>query len=201
MLIHGVDLIEDGDMVFRHQQRTGKPFEGQSIAAWLDACPGTVLDIGAYTGIYSILAARAGAKVIAFEPNVPVYARLLENINRNSADVDAHKLAVSDYNGGGQVVTNTRVRLTSAGKLEPGNEVQVIRLDDMALEGVTAMKIDTEGHECAVIRGAIDTITRDRPLIITETLDEDAFQAQLKLLLPLGYKAKPADQWNVIWRQ
>ena len=201
MLIHGVDLIEDGDMVFRHQQRTGKPFESQSIAAWLDACPGTVLDIGAYTGIYSILAARAGAAVIAFEPNEPVFARLLENIERNSVEVGAQKLAVSDYNGGGRVVANTRVKLTSAGRLEHGSAVQVIRLDDMGIEDVAAIKIDTEGHECAVIRGAYETIKRDRPLIITEALDEDAFQAQLKLLMPLGYKAKPADQWNVIWRQ
>lgn len=200
MLIHGVEMIEAGDMVFRHQSQTGKTFEARSIRAWKEAATGLAIDIGAYTGLYSLVAAKAGASVIAFEPNPKVYARLLENAAANNVSIEARQLGVSDYDGGGKLVANPKVPLTSAGRIEAGDDVQVIRIDSLSLAPVSAIKIDTEGHECAVIRGAYETIARDLPLIITEALDEAAFKQQLALLLPLGYRAAPADQWNILWR-
>lgn len=200
MLIHGIRLNPDGDMVIQHQKRTGKPFEYQSVAAWVEACThGTALDIGAYTGLYSLLAAKAGADACAFEPNPKVYERLQQNIELNALPVSPHLIALSDYEGRASMELSKSTRLTSGGKLTSGNDVVVTTVDGLNLSNLTAIKIDVEGHECDVLRGAIETIRRYSPLIITEALTDEALKDQADILAPLGYTPKPADEWNVIW--
>ena len=46
--------------------------------------------------------------------------------------------------------------------------VPLIRVDDLAVTGVTFIKIDVEGHELPVLRGAERTIRRDRPRLVVE---------------------------------
>lgn len=188
-------------MVIHHQRRTGKAFEGESIAAWKDAAGGGVaLDIGAYTGLYAIIAAKAGATVHAFEPNPAVFQRLIDNAELNQVMLAAYQKGVSDTQGSAKLVAKNSIPLTSGCRLEDGEGVELIRVDDLSLAGVTAIKIDVEGHECSVLRGVLETIQRDKPLIITEALDDSAFQEQLKILGAIGYMARPADEWNVIWK-
>jgi len=203
MKVHGVDLIADGDMVLHHQHRTGKPFEAESIAEWRDIAAGTMVDVGAYTGLYSILAAQHGAdRVVAFEPNIKVFDRLLENaaINGVSSLVDFYLAGVSDSEGEGDLQLNTNVRLTSAGRVVEGKGIKLITLDSLLLRNVTAIKIDTEGMESSVLRGGINTIKRDMPLLITEALCESALVEQQEILFPIGYRCRQVDQWNVVWR-
>lgn len=201
MLVHGVELIEDGDMVIRHQNQTGVPFEGESVAAWIDACKpgGVAIDVGAYTGLYSILAAQNGAQSHAFEPNPAVFYRLSENVRANRATVNCYCCAASDFNGQVEFVGRPSVALTSGGKVKEGSGTECATIDSMAFEGVTAIKIDAEGHELEVLRGAVETIKRDKPLIITEALSVAANQTQDCFLSPLGYTSRKADQWNLIW--
>jgi len=200
MLIHGIDLNPDGDMVIRHQKQTGKPFEAESIAAWQAACTnGTALDIGAYTGLYALVAAKAGADAYAFEPNPAVYDRLQQNIEANQLPVASYLIALSDHEGHASMALSKTTRLTSGGKITGGTDTVLATVDGFDFDNVTAIKIDVEGHECAVLRGAIDTIKRYAPLIITEALNEQALQDQAAILRPLGYTPKPADEWNVIW--
>jgi len=201
MLIHGIHLNPDGDMVIRHQKQTGKPFESESIAAWQSACThGTALDIGAYTGLYALVAAKAGADAYAFEPNPEVFARLQENIDTNRLlCVSAYLIALSDHEGRASMALSKTTRLTSGGKITEGTDTVLATVDGFNFDNVTAIKIDVEGHECAVLRGAIDTIRRYAPLIITEALNDEALQDQAAILKPLGYVPAPADEWNVIW--
>lgn len=187
-------------MVIHHQRRTGKAFESESIAAWKAAAKkGVALDIGAYTGLYAIIAAKAGASVHAFEPNPAVFQRLIDNAELNWVMLAAYQKGVSDTQGSAKLVAKNRIPLTSGGRLEDGEGVELIRVDDLDLSGVAAIKIDVEGHECSVLRGALETIRRDKPLIITEALDDEAFQEQVNILGAIGYTARPADEWNVIW--
>ena len=44
----------------------------------------------------------------------------------------------------------------------------VKRLDDQHLDNVGLIKIDVEGHELAVLHGAADTLTRNRPAVVVE---------------------------------
>lgn len=200
MLIHGIHLNPDGDMVIRHQKQTGKPFEAESIAAWHAACThGTALDIGAYTGLYALVAAKAGADAYAFEPNFAVYERLQQNIEANQLPVASYLIALSDREGHASMALSKTTRLTSGGKITEGTDTVLATVDGFDFGNVTAIKIDAEGHECAVLRGALATIRRFSPLIITEALTDEALQDQAAILKPLGYVPAPADEWNVIW--
>lgn len=203
--VHGVQLIEHNDMVVRHQRRTGKTFESESIEAWKNACKnGTAIDVGAYTGIYSIIAEKEGASVIAFEPNYSVYKRLVKNVRLNDCIVECYMEAVSDREGRLRFIGKPGLDMTSAGRVEsgegPGSIVPSVMIDDLALSDVSAIKIDTEGHEVEVLIGSIDTIKKCKPLIITEALDDEALQDQLEVMDGLGYTGDMADERNVIWR-
>ncbi|MCK2183511.1 FkbM family methyltransferase [Halomonas getboli] len=201
MQIYGVELIEPGDMVIHHQSRTETPFEYESVMAWMAACKGGVaIDVGAYTGLYAIIAARLGAKVLALEPNPAAIARLRENVAANGVAVECHPAAASDRTGAARFVGRPGLGLTSAGRIVPGTGVPTLRLDDLELDDVRAIKVDTEGHECQVIEGAAETIARFRPLIITEALNAAARDAQQRLLAPMGYQPTEADEWNLIWK-
>lgn len=159
----------------------GGLFEPDSIAAWLKAIkPGaTAVDIGAYCGVYAIAAAKAGASVIAFEPLPPTFDRLQENMRLNGVEIDAHMEACSDRGGYAVMNYNARIAYTSGGTLEASPKAQwekrrvlTIRLDDLSLGNVCAIKIDVERHEPAVLRGARETIERCKPALLLEVLDD-----------------------------
>ena len=201
MLIHGVELIDSGDMVIQHQKQTGRSFEHESIRAWVDKCKegATVLDIGAYTGLYGIAAARKGANVVCFEPNARVFDRLEENIRLNNVDITVYNCAVGAECGSVSMKTNPGVKLTSGGKVTKGGDIPQVTIDSLCLEDVSAIKIDVEGYELNVLMGGLETIEKYSPLIITEALDDKAFEEQELFLDRLGYDFKLADGRNVIW--
>lgn len=201
MLVHGVLLIDEQDKVIEHQVKTGVSFEHESIAAWRDACKhgGTAIDVGAYTGLYSFVAEKAGAdRVMAFEPNREVFKRLDENAELNKSSVECYMLAASDKAGTCGLMLS-RARLTSGGRLVEGTTIETVELDSVVDDTVCAIKIDTEGHECKVLMGAMGIISKDYPVIITEALTVDDFEAQAEILTPMGYRHTHADQWNYIW--
>lgn len=77
-----------------------------------------------------------------------------------------------------------------------GDAVQSIdvlakRLDDLELDDVGFVKIDVEGHELAVLRGATETLTRNRPAVLVEAEERhhrNAVGAITELLNGLNYQ-------------
>ncbi len=74
------------------------------------------------------------------------------------------------------------------------NEVDIPcrRLDDLGLEPIGFMKIDVEGHEQAVLRGAAAVLERDRPNLLIEVENrhrQDAVNTVIHYLSDLGYQA------------
>lgn len=168
-----------------------------------------VLDIGAYVGFFSIVAALANRKasVYAFEPMEAIHRRLVENVERNHLkNVSCHNVAVSDVNGTARFYFSqaafTQGLPTSSSLSEAfmagapgltGVDVPLVTVDDFAeergLTRVDLVKIDTETTEPSVLRGMRRTLARDRPAIICEVLqgrsDTAALGAELR---PLGYR-------------
>lgn len=200
MLIYGVELIEADDKVLQHQRRTGQPFEAESVEYWLAACkPGAVVvDVGAYTGLYSILAAKNGARAHAFEPNHHAFARLQDNVAANGVQVYCSNCAVGAAHGETGMVTNGAT-LTSGTRCTPGRGVEVLPLDSLELRQCDAIKIDVEGMERLVLEGARELLRKHHPLLITEALNDAAFAEQYDFLINFGYFPKKVDQWNVVW--
>jgi len=130
------------------------------------------LDIGANNGYYSCLFASLGGKVFAFEPMPEFQNQLQENIDINEFQnlVQLQQYAVSDANGSismsdGLVVTSDRV--TNA------TPCKVISLDSWCetrnlINKISFLKIDVEGLEGKVIRGAQKVIEASKPVLLIE---------------------------------
>jgi len=132
--------------------------------------PGHVfVDVGAHIGYYSAMAAElvgTNGKVFAFEPNPTSYALLVKNTAQYGDIVNAYRFAVSDRNEKGCLYLNAKNsgdhRMLNPGRWSRVN-VKVVRLDDVeALRDVSVdfMKIDVQGAECGVLRGAAGLIGR-----------------------------------------
>lgn len=140
------------------------------------------IDAGAHVGLMSaIMALRVGASgsVHSFEPHPAVYAKLIANAERINARLGApviqpHSLALSDSARQAQLflpddwAANTGVaRLAAVGKAAA--TVQCQTLDDaVAAGGPELMKLDVEGHELAVLRGAPRTLAQLRDLVFED---------------------------------
>jgi FkbM family methyltransferase len=131
------------------------------------------LDIGSNVGIYSYYFAKSMDQIDAFEPLIEASSRLSAT---NLKNVSIHNIALSN-----RCETKTfyipianRKLVTGLATLEekPGNHVEriinVTTLDEFKYDDVDLIKIDVEGHEIHVIRGAIHTIKRCKPVIIVE---------------------------------
>jgi FkbM family methyltransferase len=153
--------------------------------------PGSVMmDIGANLGFYTVLAATAlreqgAGMVYSFEPNPPMFAELEKNVSLNDftnvklenigiGDVNAEMpLFVKDY---GPTVSSLR---DMKGTLTDQVNIHVTTLDEYAsshrIENVGLLKVDVEGSELLVLRGALHLLARDRPTVVYEEF-ETAYQ-------------------------
>lgn len=212
--VHSVELRTERDRIALFVESGRGPFEPETVAAFVAAIKenpsGTVYDIGAYTGLFTILALKAGAaEVIAIEPNPAGVQRLAENVAR--ARVDTRRLrvlqaAASAFPGQGVLeITDETKGICSTGKLIGGvnGPVKVVSLDRLApRHRVSVIKLDVEGHELFVLSGAAATLERYRPLIIAE-VDSGSGGNRTEIvseyLSHFGYRGRPVDGRNMIF--
>lgn len=139
------------------------------------------IDVGANDGSYVHYMRRYARHVFAFEP-MPLLARTLrEKFPRR---VTVEPIALSDTTGtielrmpvvDGVVVTGCSTVSGRASATYPGYqgiEVPMDRLDNVYRGNAGIVKIDVEGHEQAVLDGAVETIRRCRPRVLVELLDQ-----------------------------
>jgi FkbM family methyltransferase len=128
----------------------------------------TIVDIGANVGSHAIpLAKSLGAttQVHAFEPHPRVFAQLQANARLNRLpNLHLYNLALGDHAG---EVAFTDVRSDDYNRVLPNGAgaltVPMTPLDDftpLAQASITLVKIDVEGYELFVLRGAEATLTR-----------------------------------------
>jgi FkbM family methyltransferase len=142
------------------------------IAAWQAkaANASVILDVGANVGIFSLaaLSANPRAQVHSFEPTPDIARQLQQSVTLNSLEgrLHVHPVALSDHGGWGHLVNcdgggdNGGMNfLVSAPRNEGDSQpVETTTLDAVVQsEGISQidlMKIDVQGHEAAVLRGA-----------------------------------------------
>ncbi len=167
--------------------------EPETIWLWKELCKNSdiIIDIGANTGLYSLLscAVNSSCKVIAFEPSIQTFNRLLENIRLNGFNIIAENKALSnidgelvfyDYKDGLQNSASLDIRLRAFEK-DINNlleyKVCVTTLDlyvkENRITGIGLIKIDVELQEPEVIEGMNFILTHDRPFIVIEVLLPD----------------------------
>jgi len=153
-----------------HRYMSWNPIE---YAAFREAVRhGTVaLDVGANVGAYAVLLGQwvgATGRVYAFEPSPVAFRGLVRHIALNVQDgiVTPVAAAVADRDGTGDlIVADTAGESRLAGSVERGRTMSVptVTIDSFcAREGLlpSFIKIDVEGAELAVLRGARETIRR-----------------------------------------
>jgi len=130
------------------------------------------LDVGANIGSYTVLAAGAAqSRVTAVEPIPQTFAHLQRNIALNGLTerVCAHQAGLSDHAGTLRFAAtlDTINHVLVAGENLPGVDVPVRLLDEVVGSDVpTMIKIDVEGYELAVLRGARKTLRDERLLAV-----------------------------------
>jgi FkbM family methyltransferase len=142
---------------------------------------GLFLDVGANIGCISQAVISDGGDVVAFEPQLEVYNVLKENLINayfasNKGSWTAHNCAVGSSNDIVKMEVLDYFRKNNIGGHELGTrnpwgkhrDVEVVALDNTALENVSFIKIDVEGFELEVLKGAIELIKRDKPILYVE---------------------------------
>ena len=159
----------------------------------------TVLDVGANIGVHTLPLARLAGpsgKVLAFEPQRTVFYMLCGNVAQNNLDhVHCFHAAVGEAAGTISVPELDGAAEQNFGGLElpqgsaaPGTtQVPLLPIDDLRLTACHFMKIDVEGMERHVLRGARETIGRCRPLLYLEDDRADRSAALREMLASLGY--------------
>jgi len=142
------------------------------LARWLK--PGSLfVDVGANVGFHAVFAARLGARVVAVEP-VPWTLELLRaNVWRHGADVEVVEAAASDRSGAVRIAHDPEHRSGAAIGAD-GVEVRAAPLGELVRDGaVDVLKVDVEGAEPLVLRGASAILARSPVLAaIVEFRDE-----------------------------
>jgi FkbM family methyltransferase len=160
---------------------------------------GVFVDVGAAIGNHSLFFACCchAEQVYAFEPVPALFAHLLDNVALNKIDrIQAWNVAL------GETTTEVGIRPSNAppergGMLmsrvdESGTGTRLARLDDiLQAEGaarVDCLKIDVEGYNLPVLRGARETLARFRPAVFCECETPSQFKAVDDFLADLGYR-------------
>ncbi len=147
-------------------------------------------DIGANVGYFTLVAATALAnrgQIVAFEPGKNAYARLTENITLNPFEnIQTYPVAVSDREGEAVLhltgdIADSSASLFPAGGGQTGHEVcRTVALDQFLtaenLRPPSLIKLDAEGAELAVLKGAQGLISQSPPLFLME-MEEKNLQA------------------------
>jgi FkbM family methyltransferase len=153
-----------------HRYLSWNPVEYAAFKAAVP--PGAIgLDIGANVGAYALLLGQwvgASGRVYAFEPSPPAFRGLVRHIalNRVGGIVDPVCAAVADSEGTADLVvaaTAGESRLAAPGDGGSTMRVPIVSIDSFcARRGIDPafIKIDVEGAELAVLRGARETIRR-----------------------------------------
>jgi FkbM family methyltransferase len=177
-----VELLADAaDAAVTPGLRSGV-YEPHLTAVFERYCrPGmTVVDVGANLGYYALLAAHLvgpEGRVVALEPNSENCRLLLSSLRMGKVgNVELLPVAADESTGWAYYSTHVG---SNGGLVDdddllarPGLVVPTFRLDDLVTGTVGFLKMDVEGAEGRVVRGATELIERHRPVITTELKGE-----------------------------
>src|SRR6202045_3160625 len=124
-------------------------------------------DIGTFSALVCSHTSRV-ARVIAFEPNPDVAGFVKRNLSQLQVPSEAISKAVSSFEGAGRLEGPNYDNSDHARFLVPGDgPLEVVTIDSLGVRGGNlAIKIDVEGGELEVLKGAAETISSARKCVI-----------------------------------
>jgi len=177
----------------------------------------TVVDVGANVGQFTLWAAkRVGTEgmVVAFEPDRSSFEKLVKNVHLNSLQgIFLENIALSNYDGEAILHLNDEhddnqgqgslSRLTHHCRTQT---VMCMQLDNFVkkegIKKVHILKVDAQGAEFRILKGAVNLIEKDRPVVIVRCHEEkcramgDSTVAVQEFFVDRGY-----DLFEIHWRK
>jgi FkbM family methyltransferase len=141
------------------------------------------LDLGSNVGSYTVLASRVcGARSIAVEPDPGTVVRLRRNVEVNGIGgcVEIVETALGAQTGVARFsIGNDTTNRIVGNASESSREVRLASLDSIVGDRrPTMIKMDVEGYEAEVLKGACETLKRESLLAVeTETSDGEVISA------------------------
>ena len=170
------------------------------------------IDIGVYRGVYSYEMAKYSKMVHAFEPNPIIFKDIELNLGKIIKNINLYNFALSDKEN--KVLLKVPIRNKNYDKsnyeeyFQMGRatiheqnvmgdietfEIKSKKLDNFAFSNrISFIKIDVEGHEMSVIKGAENTIKQYKPTLLVEIEEKHSKQKVLdsiNYINSLGYES------------
>ncbi len=188
-------------------RRINGNWEKYSLVIWqkLSEKADVVFDIGANTGIYSLLTKTINPKanVQAFEPMPKIFEKLHMNIQINNFDIQCHEIAASDNTGTAMIYDvgaehDYAASITNRHSFTNATEIRTTKLDDFIQSNdilhVDLLKIDVEGHEPEVLSGFSNGLAKFKPSMLIEILTADVANKINIQIDGLGYHIYSIDE-------
>lgn len=214
------------DVVAGHYMYVGPAsFETGTLKLWtyLARQSTWIYDVGAFTGVFALaaVAANPDCRVMAFEPSLVTYSRLLVNIGGNEFNshispmrfgLGSDLMELELRHPAGVYVMGSGESFLESYISEPWftEKVPVVSLDhllskqdqyrkeivlDTNFGGADLIKIDVEGFEMSVINGMRETISKYKPSVVIEILQQDEIH-EIMGLFGHGYQIKHIAECN-----
>lgn len=169
-----------------------------------------ILDIGANTGIYSLISksVNPSSKVYAFEPVKRVYEKLCDNNTLNNYDISCFELAASDKDGEAVIYDTPTPHIYSVAvnKNISGlsntieTKIKTIKLSTFIKENnlrkIDLIKIDVETHEPEVLYGMGEYLSLYKPTLLIEILNNEVGDKVQTLIKDIDYLYFNIDEIN-----
>jgi FkbM family methyltransferase len=179
-------------------------WEPLSISLWMKLVRDSevIIDVGANTGIYSLIAKtlNPAARVYAFEPILRVYDKLVSNVRLNGFEIDSFDAALSNTDGEAVVYDTPAEHVYSVtiNKNLNADDVEVIptnvkvaRLDTFIRQNnvkkIDLIKLDVETHEVEVLEGMGEFLGKFKPTFLIEILNDEVGQKVEEIVKDLDY--------------
>ena len=164
------------------------------------------IDIGANIGLHTVRFAQKFKSVFSFEPVTSVHECLKKNILKFN-NVENYKVGLGE-NTAHKIISipknNTNcgqysiVDFTNFQNELIDEKIEIKRLDDFNLTA-DLIKIDTQGYELPILRGSIETLKKNFPVLILELENKKDLKEVELLLNPLGYIPVKSNKHDIIW--
>ena len=173
-----------------------------------------ILDIGAYTGVYSLETAisNPNSTVHSFEPNPEIFKILRKNIEVNKLEkrVKLYQIALAQQMGTAKLFLqkNAPTSMATLNTMQSEYlEVPIKTLDSINFtKCIDLIKVDVEGFESEVFLGGENTLEKFKPIMLGEALTQNQLRNQQLVLSRYGYidpikvhQNSFSDRNNYIW--
>ena len=158
----------------------------------------TAVDVGANAGLFSYVMSKKFSKVYSFEINDGI-SKELSAYNPGNIEIINKGLSSQKGTATLYVPVLDGTPLTGWASLTPNNcpdtkehlekQVEICPLDAFNLRSISFIKIDVEGHELEVLKGAMETLVNNRPVVLIEVRQQNR-EAVFALFASLNYQQK-----------